>query len=58
MSIIQKFYDNMASHYDKLFLDWKAATKEQAVLLQGSKQIPIYPADSNRQLLADCGNLW
>ena len=35
MSIIQKFYDNMASHYDKLFLDWKAATKEQAVLLQG-----------------------
>ena len=35
MSIIQKFYDNMASHYDKLFLDWKATTKEQAVLLQG-----------------------
>lgn len=34
MSIIQKFYDNMASHYDKLFLDWKATTKEQAVLLQ------------------------
>ena len=35
MSIIQKFYDSMASHYDKLFLDWKATTKEQAVLLQG-----------------------
>lgn len=34
MSIIQKFYDNMASHYDKLFLDWDATTKEQAVLLQ------------------------
>ena len=24
----------MASHYDKLFLDWNATTKEQAVLLQ------------------------
>ncbi len=34
MSITQKFYDNMASHYDKLFLDWKATTKEQAILLQ------------------------
>ncbi|MBO5714997.1 MAG: class I SAM-dependent methyltransferase [Clostridia bacterium] len=34
MSITQRFYDNMASHYDKLFLDWKATTKEQAVLLQ------------------------
>ena len=34
MSIIQKFYDDMAFHYDKLFLDWKATTKEQAVLLQ------------------------
>ena len=34
MSITQKFYDSMASHYDKLFLDWKATTGEQAVLLQ------------------------
>ncbi len=34
MSITQKFYDNMASYYDKLFLDWNATTKEQAVLLQ------------------------
>ncbi len=34
MSITQKFYDSMASHYDKLFLDWKATTDEQAVLLQ------------------------
>ena len=34
MSIIQKFYDSIASHYDKLFLDWKAATKEQAMLMQ------------------------
>ena len=34
MSIIQTFYDNLVSHYDKLFLDWNATTKEQAVLLQ------------------------
>lgn len=34
MNITQKFYDNIASHYDKLFFDWKATTKEQAVLLQ------------------------
>lgn len=33
MSIIQTFYDNLASHYDKLFLDWQATTKEQATIL-------------------------
>lgn len=33
MSITQTFYDNLSSHYDKLFLDWNAATREQAVLL-------------------------
>lgn len=33
MSIIQTFYDNLASSYDKLFLDWHATTKEQAILL-------------------------
>ncbi|MBO7252726.1 MAG: class I SAM-dependent methyltransferase [Oscillospiraceae bacterium] len=33
MSIIQTFYDSLASHYDKLFLDWEATTKEQAALL-------------------------
>ena len=33
MNITQTFYDNLASHYDKLFLDWQAATREQAVLL-------------------------
>ena len=27
------FYDNMASQYDKLFLDWNATTQEQAVIL-------------------------
>jgi SAM-dependent methyltransferase len=33
VDIIQTFYDNMASQYDKLFLDWQSATREQAVLL-------------------------
>ena len=33
MSIIQTFYDNMAAHYDKLFLDWQATTHEQAEIL-------------------------
>ena len=33
MSITQTFYDNMATQYDKLFLDWKATTQEQAVIL-------------------------
>lgn len=31
--ITQSFYNNMASHYDKLFLDWQATTHKQAVLL-------------------------
>ena len=33
MNIIQTFYNNMASQYEKLFLDWQAATKEQAEIL-------------------------
>ena len=33
MDIVQNFYDNMASQYDKLFLDWQATTREQAVIL-------------------------
>ena len=33
MNITQTFYDNMASSYDKLFLDWQATTHEQAELL-------------------------
>lgn len=33
MSITQTFYDNLAAQYDKLFLDWQAATQEQAVIL-------------------------
>ena len=33
MNIIQTFYDDMAGQYDKLFSDWAAATREQAVIL-------------------------
>ncbi len=33
MDIIQKFYDNLASQYDKLFLDWQSATQDQAIIL-------------------------
>ena len=33
MSIIQTFYDNLATQYDKLFLDWQATTQEQAEIL-------------------------
>ena len=33
MNITQNFYDSMASRYDKLFQDWDATTREQAVLL-------------------------
>ena len=33
MSITQRFYDQLASQYDKLFLDWNAATREQAAIL-------------------------
>lgn len=33
MGIVQAFYDEMASQYDKLFLDWQATTREQAVIL-------------------------
>ena len=33
MNITQTFYDSLASHYDKLFLDWQSATQEQAAIL-------------------------
>ena len=33
MDITQTFYDNLASQYDKLFLDWQSTTHEQAVIL-------------------------
>lgn len=33
MNITQTFYDNMAAQYDKLFLDWRSTTREQAEIL-------------------------
>ncbi len=33
MDITQTFYDNLASQYDKLFLDWQSTTHEQAIIL-------------------------
>ena len=33
MNIIQTFYDDMATRYDKLFLDWESESDEQAVIL-------------------------
>ncbi len=33
MNITQTFYDHLAAQYHKLFLDWQAATQEQAVIL-------------------------
>jgi len=33
MDIVQSFYDNLASQYDKLFLDWQSTTNQQAVML-------------------------
>ena len=33
MSIVQTFYDDMATLYDKLFADWQQTTHEQAPIL-------------------------
>ena len=30
MDITQTFYNRLAAHYDKLFLDWKATTRAAA----------------------------
>ncbi len=51
MNITQSFYDNLASHYDKLFLDWQATTREQAELLH--KLFASYGFDQSSHVL-DC----
>ena len=51
MSIIQNFYDNLASQYDKLFLDWNATTKEQAEIL---KRIFADNGFNNNAQILDC----
>ena len=51
MNITQTFYDNLASSYDKLFLDWQAAIREQAILLDQLFRAEGF--DSSAQVL-DC----
>lgn len=51
MNIVQTFYDNLASQYDKLFQDWQAATQEQALVL--NKLFEDYGFDKTAALL-DC----
>ena len=33
--VTQRFYDSMASQYDKFYLDWQAAVREEAAFLSG-----------------------
>ena len=35
MELVQSFYDNLASHYHKLFQDWREDVRRQARLLDG-----------------------
>ena len=51
MDITQTFYDNLASQYDKLFLDWQSTTQEQALLL--NKLFKAYGFDDTARIL-DC----
>ncbi len=32
--VVQTFYDGIASQYDKFYLDWQAATREEADFLR------------------------
>ena len=51
MDIIQTFYDNLASQYDKLFLDWQSTTQEQAVILNKLFQENGFDTSAN---ILDC----
>lgn len=51
MDIIKNFYDDLASHYDKLFLDWQETTKEQALILDKIFRNNGYDKDST---ILDC----
>ena len=54
MDIIQTFYDQMASHYDKLFLDWHASTRRHAKVLDQIFRSEGY-GPSSRILDCACG---
>lgn len=51
MTITQTFYNNLATQYDKLFLDWQATTREQAEILD--KVFQSYGFDRAANIL-DC----
>ena len=51
MDIVQSFYDNLATQYDKLFLDWQATTHEQAVILNRIFQQNGFDTSAN---ILDC----
>jgi len=51
MDIVQTFYDNLASKYDKLFLDWSKTTREQALILD---KIFKENGFDNGALILDC----
>ena len=51
MNITQTFYNQLASQYDKLFLDWESATRDQAVIL--NRIFNLYGFDNTAQIL-DC----
>ena len=51
MDIIQTFYDNLATQYDKLFSDWQATIKEQAIILDKLLKDNGYGTDAK---ILDC----
>ena len=51
MDITQTFYDSLASQYDKLFQDWRAATREQAAIL--NKLFNAFGVDQTARIV-DC----
>ena len=54
MNITQSFYDNLASQYDKLFQDWQATTREQALILDQLFRVHGFDATA-RVLDCACG---
>ena len=51
MDVTQTFYNHLAAQYDKLFLDWQASTREQALILD--KLFAYNGFDKTAQIL-DC----
>ena len=51
MDIVQSFYDSLATQYDKLFFDWHAIAKEQALILDRLFQDNGF---DKRSVILDC----